>query len=98
MNKKQLKELLIPIYEKAIIDGRKMDHKRFINFLTKRYLEMGVCYYVGMMYNKNICNLSYVKKHCIKDTNIWYNFPLCSHSKKEAILCLQKRIEILKKL
>lgn len=108
ITKKLLKETLIPIYEKALVDGKKMNHKRFKKYLYSNEIAFGICYKASSLFYKKlheISNLSYIKKHIKYDARgenfnciYWWKIPFFANTKKEAVECIQKRIEILKSL
>ena len=104
ISKKRIAEKLIARYEELLEKGKKMNHRRFISFLSKHYAESGVCKLSSRYLEISLSGKEYVNKHkkCYSNGRTdyfifyWYKTPCHSESKKEAIQCITERIKILK--
>ena len=106
--KKEIAKTVIRDYEEIIKEGEKMRYKDLLNFISNKNAEFGICMYCRLTYNVDISERPFINKYVLYYSNgrkfrkddlgsgYWYKTPDSSRTKKEAIECLQKRIDILK--
>lgn len=95
--RKQLAEIVIPEYERVIREGKKDSFSRFLRRLNKEHMDEGICYYTcfnGFYFGKRLLN--YVRSFYRVNDIFWAKIPRLASSKKEAVECLQIRVDILR--
>jgi hypothetical protein len=104
MKKKELIEHLIEVYETALIKTKKMNVHATYRYLSRNYLECGICYYISFNLKPQKLNNSWISKrsnYTYGYISHWYSTPRSmyndSYYKKSDITnTLKVRLEILK--
>lgn len=100
--KKEVKDICLPIYKKLLKMGKKDNLVVFKSRLRKYKAELGICKLLLWSTDKNWGSLFYRKGIYFSNGTrnnsfggyIW-KVPYAATTKKEAVECIKKRIELL---
>lgn len=104
--KQHITSTCIKAYEEVLIDGRKDSLERFKERILKNKCSYGVCHLYSSLTEMGISEKSFIQKLIRCDSHgsnagdfilYWWKMPIHASSKKEAIECIQYRMNILYK-
>ena len=95
MNAQKLIKGVFADYTKALNIIKNLDYEESLLYLGFWNMNLGVCAYVDLMYNIDVYNTGWVRRH-LGENIYWCTTPRACYTHKEIVQSLKKRIQILK--